>query len=128
MATYTARMMSADGAGEGHYTFEAEADLMKKTADEIVGVFFAHVEKDVLKQHVDWELNGVEQEQETRRCHRNGRLDHGRRPSGDAFSCYDLGQLNRHLVCFRQKRDRFLSIKDPTKQRAKDVCHSIGGG
>ncbi len=59
MATYNARMMSGDGAGEGHYTFEADADLMKKTADEIVGVFFQHVEKEVLKHNVDWELNGA---------------------------------------------------------------------
>ncbi|MBX9925105.1 MAG: hypothetical protein K2Y05_02000 [Hyphomicrobiaceae bacterium] len=58
-ATYHARMMSADSSGEGHYTFEAEAGLMKKTADEVVQVFFAHVEKDVLRNHVDWELNGV---------------------------------------------------------------------
>jgi hypothetical protein len=59
MATYTARMMSADTGGEGLYTFEADANLMKRTADEIVGVFFDHVEDEILQQHVDWELNSA---------------------------------------------------------------------
>lgn len=59
MATFHARMMSADSSGEGHYTFEADADLMKRTADEIVSVFFHHVEEEVLRGKVDWELNSV---------------------------------------------------------------------
>lgn len=59
MATYTARMMSADGNGEGVYTFDADDKLMKKPADEIVQVFFDYVDQKVLKQHVDWELNGA---------------------------------------------------------------------
>lgn len=59
MATYTARMMSAETGGEGLYTFEADSNLMKRTADEIVGVFFDHVEHTVLKQNVDWELNSA---------------------------------------------------------------------
>ncbi len=59
MATYTARMMSAETGGEGIYTFEADANLMRRTADEIVGVFFDHVEDKVLKQNVDWELNSA---------------------------------------------------------------------
>ncbi len=57
--TYIARMMSADGSGEGNYAFEADANLMKMTADEIVQVFFTHVEHEVLRNDVDWELNSV---------------------------------------------------------------------
>ena len=34
-------------------------DLMSRTADEIVTVFFDHVEKEVLRRHADWEINGV---------------------------------------------------------------------
>lgn len=59
MATYIARMMSADSKGEGSYTFEADDKLMKKPADEIVQVFFDHVDQKVLSHHVDWELNGA---------------------------------------------------------------------
>jgi hypothetical protein len=59
MATYSARMMSADTGGEGVYTFEADDSLMKRPADEIVGVFFDHVEDKVLKHNVDWELNSA---------------------------------------------------------------------
>lgn len=59
MATYTARMMSAESGSEGIYTFEADGNLMKLTADEIVGVFFSYVEEKVLKQNVDWELNSA---------------------------------------------------------------------
>ena len=32
---------------------------MKRTADEIVAVFFDHVEEKVLKHNVDWELNSA---------------------------------------------------------------------
>ena len=60
MATYYARMMSADSpSGEGSYTFESDDKLMKRTADEIVNVFFDYVEADILKGNVDWELNGA---------------------------------------------------------------------
>lgn len=60
MATYHARMLSADTAsGEGTYTFEADDKLMKKPADEIVGVFFSYVENEILKGQYDWELNGA---------------------------------------------------------------------
>lgn len=59
MATYYARMMDAETSGEGSYVFEGPADLMQRTADEIVNTFFDHVEKQVLKAHVDWEVNGV---------------------------------------------------------------------
>lgn len=59
MATFYARMMDGETSGEGSYEFEGPADLMGRTADEIVGVFFEHVEQQVLKSHVDWEINGV---------------------------------------------------------------------
>ena len=59
MAKYYARMLDAATSGEGSYTFDGPADLMARTADEIVGVFFEHVEKQVLGTNVDWEINGV---------------------------------------------------------------------
>lgn len=59
MTTYYARMLDAETGGEGAYEFEGPPTLMKKTADEIVGAFFDHVESKVLRQHVDWEINGV---------------------------------------------------------------------
>jgi hypothetical protein len=59
MRTYQARMLDAETSGEGHYEFEGPDDLLQRTADEIVGVFFEHVERDVLGRHADWEINGV---------------------------------------------------------------------
>ena len=59
MSTYYARMLDAATNGEGSYTFEGPSDLMQRTADEIVAIFFEHVEKEVLKSHADWEINGV---------------------------------------------------------------------
>jgi hypothetical protein len=59
MANYEARMLDAETGGEGHYRFTAPDDLFSKTADEIVTTFFDHVEQEVLRHHVDWELNGI---------------------------------------------------------------------
>jgi hypothetical protein len=59
MTTYRARMLDADTGGEGRYQFDGPPDLMSRTADEIVTVFFDHVEKEVLRRHADWEINGV---------------------------------------------------------------------
>lgn len=59
MTTYHARMLDGEGKGEGSYEFDGPPDLMKKTADEIVTVFFDYVEKEVLKTNADWEVNGV---------------------------------------------------------------------
>lgn len=59
MAKFFARMMDASTSGEGSYTFEGPADLMQRTADEIVGVFFEHIERTVLSGNVDWEINGA---------------------------------------------------------------------
>ena len=66
MTTFYARMMDSETSGEGNYEFEGPADLMSRTADEIVGVFFDHVEKQVLKGDVDWEINGVLKNKERR--------------------------------------------------------------
>ncbi|HML44492.1 MAG: hypothetical protein JNN24_04960 [Hyphomicrobium zavarzinii] len=59
MATYFARMLDGETNGEGSYAFEGPDNLMGQTADEIVSVFFEHVEREVLKTHADWEVNGV---------------------------------------------------------------------
>lgn len=59
MRTYQARMLDAETSGEGSYSFEGPDDLMQRTADEIVGLFFEHVERDVLGHNADWEINGV---------------------------------------------------------------------
>lgn len=64
MTTYYARMLDAETGGEGSYKFEGVDDLMHRTADEIVSVFFDHVEDTILKQNADWELNGVMKNQE----------------------------------------------------------------
>ena len=66
MATYYARMLDGETSGEGQYVFDGPADLMSRTADEIVGVFFEHVETQVLRGHVDWEINGVLKNRERR--------------------------------------------------------------
>lgn len=66
MATYYARMLDGETSGEGQYVFDGPADLMSRTADEIVGVFFEHVETQVLRGHVDWEVNGVLKNRERR--------------------------------------------------------------
>ena len=66
MATYYARMLDSATNGEGSYAFEGPADLMQKTADEIVSIFFEHVEKEVLKTNADWEINGVMKNRERR--------------------------------------------------------------
>lgn len=54
-----ARMLSADGGGEEKYEFEGAPNLMDLTADEIVSVFFSHVEHKILQHHIDWEVNGI---------------------------------------------------------------------
>ena len=59
MKTYYARMMDAETGGEGSYRFEGPDNLMKLTADEIVSAFFTAVEPTILKNHVDWEINGA---------------------------------------------------------------------
>lgn len=59
MATYYARVLAADRDAEGIYQFDGPDNLFDVTADEIVNVFFSHVEQDVLKHHVDWEINGI---------------------------------------------------------------------
>jgi hypothetical protein len=59
MATFHAQMIDAETGGEGNYRFEAAADLMNQTGDEIVTVFFNQVESELLRGHADWELNGV---------------------------------------------------------------------
>lgn len=52
-------MLDAETGGEGSYQFEGADDLMQRTADEIVTVFFDQIEDSILKHHADWELNGV---------------------------------------------------------------------
>jgi hypothetical protein len=59
MTTYFARMMDAQTGGEGGYKFDGPPDLMGRTSDEIVSVFFEAVDHEVLHDHVDWELNAV---------------------------------------------------------------------
>lgn len=59
MTVYFARMLDAVTNGEGAYRFDGPADLMQKTADEIVAVFFHFVERDLLSTHADWEVNGI---------------------------------------------------------------------
>ena len=59
MPRYYARMLDANTSGEGSYAFEGPPDLMRKTADEIVAAFFEYIERDILKAHADWELNGA---------------------------------------------------------------------
>lgn len=59
MTTYYARMLDAETSGESTYAFDGPPDLMRKTADEIVGAFFEHVETKILKAGADLEINGV---------------------------------------------------------------------
>ncbi|MDX2309003.1 MAG: hypothetical protein NW216_12240 [Hyphomicrobium sp.] len=59
MRTYYARMMDAATGGEGSYRFEGPEDLMKRTADEVVTVFFEAIGPKILESMVDWEVNGA---------------------------------------------------------------------
>lgn len=59
MAKYYARVLAADKDAEGAYTFEGPDDLFDVTADEIVNLFFNHIEHEILKHHADWEINGI---------------------------------------------------------------------
>ncbi len=59
MITYFARIMDAETGSEAGYKFDGPPDLMSRTADEIVGAFFGEVEREVLQDHLDWELNAV---------------------------------------------------------------------
>lgn len=59
MTTYYARILDAETGSEGSYPFEGPGDLMQRTTDEIVTTFFDEVDQEVLRDHVDWELNGV---------------------------------------------------------------------
>jgi hypothetical protein len=59
MIPYYARIMDAETGSEAGYQFEGPEDLMSRTGDEIVNVFFDQVEREVLRDHADWELNGV---------------------------------------------------------------------
>jgi len=66
MTTYYARLLDAETGGEGSYEFDGPQDLMQRTADEIVSIFFDHAESQVLKGRVDWEINGVFKNRERR--------------------------------------------------------------
>ncbi len=59
MTTFFARIMDGETGNEGAYQFEGPANLMDLTADEIVGAFFEEVDRQVLHDHLDWELNAV---------------------------------------------------------------------
>lgn len=59
MTTYYARILDAVNGGEAGYEFEAPADLMQRTGDEIVSVFFDDADHGIFDDHVDWELNAV---------------------------------------------------------------------
>lgn len=56
---YYARMLAADGDAEESYDFEGPENLMDLTVDEIVGEFFKRIEEQVLKHHLDWEINSA---------------------------------------------------------------------
>jgi hypothetical protein len=59
MITYFARIMDAETGSEAGYKFDGPPDLMSRTADEIVGTFFDELDREVLHDHLDWELNAV---------------------------------------------------------------------
>ncbi len=59
MITYFARIMDAQTGNDAAYKFDGPPDLMSRTADEIVNVFFDEVDQEALRNHVDWELNAV---------------------------------------------------------------------
>jgi hypothetical protein len=59
MTTFYARMLDAETGAENSYQFDGPDDLMARTADEVVSVFFREVEDKILMHHVDWELNGI---------------------------------------------------------------------
>lgn len=66
MTAYYARIMDAQTGSEAAYKFDGPGDLMGRTADEIVQVFFEDVDEEVLQDHADWELNAVLNNRERR--------------------------------------------------------------
>jgi hypothetical protein len=81
MSTYIARMMDSATGAEGSYRFEHRDDLMARPADDIVGAFFEHAEREVFNRgHVEYELNGVVKNKEQKTVVAIGSL----RMQGDA--------------------------------------------
>jgi hypothetical protein len=66
MTTYFARIMDAQTGSDASYEFNGPPDLMSRTGDEIVSVFFDEVDEEVLRDHIDWELNAVLNNRERR--------------------------------------------------------------
>jgi hypothetical protein len=95
VATYYARMLDAETNGEGAYTFPGPADLMQRTADEIVAAFFEHVEKEVLKTNADWELNGVMKNKERGIITAIGSPHSGQEWSAAPVPAADFGLVSR---------------------------------
>jgi hypothetical protein len=59
MTKYYARILDAENGNEAGYEFDGPPDLMGQAADDVIGTFFDQVDKLILEDHVDWELNGA---------------------------------------------------------------------
>lgn len=59
MTTFHATMMHAVRGGEGHYEFEAEEDLFKKTPVRIMARFMASVKEQQHLDYLDYEINSA---------------------------------------------------------------------
>ncbi|MCG8559472.1 MAG: hypothetical protein MI824_06720 [Hyphomicrobiales bacterium] len=60
MTHYEAKMLNtAEGSLAGSYPFDAPDDLLGKPADQVVRAFFEHVDKEILHEHVDFEMNAA---------------------------------------------------------------------
>ena len=58
MPRYQAQMLNtAEGSIAGSYPFDGPEELLDQTADQVVRVFFEHVDRDIFHHHVDYEMN-----------------------------------------------------------------------
>lgn len=60
MPEYQAKMLNTTrGDVAGSYPFEGPEDLFAKTSDQIVRLFFEHVDRDIFHHHIDFEINAA---------------------------------------------------------------------
>lgn len=66
MATYKAVLMHGERGGEGQYTFEAEDDLIARSAVTTVRRFMEHLQQHTGMDEFEWHVNAAMKNKEKR--------------------------------------------------------------